>query len=338
LAKIPEVLHELSFQYLEWQSEALLYYKGKKVGSKEEILREIEDLKLKRKAVILAHNYQIGEIQDNADFVGDSLELSRKAAATDADTIVFCGVLFMAETAAILSPEKKVLLPDLRAGCPLADMISREALKMLREDHPQAPVVSYVNSSAEVKAESDICCTSANAVRVVNSVPQEKIIFVPDRNLCHWVNRSTDKELICWEGFCPTHEVLKKEDVLEIKKAHPQAKFVAHPECLEEVLDLADEVASTSGILSFARETSARELIIGTEIGMLHRLRKENPDKRFYPASEKMVCPNMKYHTLEKVRDSLKEMVHLIKVPEEIRVKAYQSIKKMLDLRVGSRD
>jgi len=323
---------------MEWQSEALPYYKGKKVESREEILREIEELKLRRNAVILAHNYQIGEIQDIADFVGDSLELSRKAAATDAETIVFCGVLFMAETAAILSPEKRVLLPDFRAGCPLANMISREALKMLREEHPQAPVVSYVNSSAEVKAESDICCTSANAIRVVNSLPQEKIIFVPDRNLCHWVNHSTDKELICWEGFCPTHEVLKKEDVLEVRKAHPEAKFVAHPECLEEVLDLADEVASTSGILNFARETSARELIIGTEIGMLHRLRKENPGKRFYPASEKMVCPNMKYHTLEKVRDSLKEMIYLIKVPEEIRVKAYQSIKRMLDLKVGSKD
>ncbi len=306
--------------------------------SREEILREIEELKLRRNAVILAHNYQIGEIQDIADFVGDSLELSRKAAATDADTIVFCGVLFMAETAAILSPEKNVLLPDLRAGCPLADMISRETLKMLKQDHPQASVVCYVNSSAEVKAESDICCTSANAVKVVNSLTQEKIIFVPDRNLCHWVGRSTSKELICWEGFCPTHEVLRKEDVLNVKRAHPEAKFVAHPECLEEVLDLADEVASTSGILSFARETSAKELIIGTEIGMLHRLRKENPDKRFYPASEKMVCPNMKYHTLEKVRHSLKEMNYLIKVPEETRVKAYQGIKKMLDLKVGSKD
>ncbi|GAI27863.1 unnamed protein product, partial [marine sediment metagenome] len=273
-----------------------------------------------------------------ADLVGDSLELSRKAAATDADTIVFCGVLFMAETAAILSPEKNVLLPDLKAGCPLADMISRETLKMLREDHPQAPVVTYVNSSAEVKAESDICCTSANAVKVVNSLPQEKIIFVPDRNLGHWVARSTDKELILWEGFCPTHEVLRKEDVLKVKKAHPQAKFVAHPECLEEVLDLADQVASTSGILSFARETSAKELIIGTENGMLYRLRKENPDKKFYPASEKMVCPNMKYHTLQKVRDSLKKMIHLIKVTEEIRVEAYESINRMLNLKVGNKD
>jgi quinolinate synthase len=308
------------------------------VESREEILKEIEELKVRRNAIILAHNYQVGEIQDIADFVGDSLELSRKAAATDAETIVFCGVLFMAETAAILSPEKNVLLPDLRAGCPLADMISPEALKMLKQDHPQAAVVCYVNSSAEVKAESDICCTSANAVKVVNSLTQEKVIFVPDRNLCHWAARSTDKELICWEGFCPTHEVLRKEDVLNVKRAHPEAKFVAHPECLEEVLDLADEVTSTSGILNFARETSAKELIIGTEIGMLHRLRKENPDKRFYPASEKMVCPNMKYHTLEKVRHSLKEMVHLIKVPEEIRARAYESIKKMLDLKVGSKD
>jgi quinolinate synthase len=308
------------------------------MGSREQILKEIEELKLRRKAVILAHNYQIGEIQDIADFVGDSLELSRKASATDRDVIVFCGVLFMAETAAILSPEKIVLLPDLRAGCPLADMVSREALKILKEDHPDAVVVSYVNSSAEVKAESDICCTSANALKVVDSLPQEKVIFVPDRNLCKWVGRFSHKQLISWEGFCPTHEVLRKEDVLEVKKAHPEAKFIAHPECLEEVLDLADEVASTSGILKFARETSARELIIGTEIGMLHRLRKENPDKKFYPASEKMVCPNMKYHTLEKVRDSLKGMVHVIKVPEEIRVKAYQSIKRMLDLKVGNRD
>jgi len=308
------------------------------VAGREEVLREIGELKQKRKAIILAHNYQTGEIQDIADFVGDSLELSRKAAATDAETIVFCGVLFMAETASILSPEKNVLLPDLRAGCPLADMISPEALKMLREDHPQAIVVTYVNSSAEVKAESDICCTSANAVRVVNSLPQEEIIFVPDRNLCRWVARFTDKEVICWQGFCPTHEVLTKRDVLKAKKAHPEAKFVAHPECLEEVLDLADEVASTSGILSFARETSAQELIIGTEIGMLYRLQKENPEKKFYPASDKMVCPNMKYHTLEKVRDSLREMIHLIKVPEEVRGRAYQSINRMLDLKVGSKD
>lgn len=310
----------------------------RKLGNVEKILKEIGELKLRRNAIILAHNYQIGETQDIADFVGDSLELSRKAAATDAETLVFCGVLFMAETAAILSPEKRVLLPDLRAGCPLADMISREALNMLKEEHRQAPVVCYVNSSAEVKAESDICCTSANARKVVDSLPQGKVIFVPDRNLGHWVARSTDKQLVLWEGFCPTHEVLRREDVLKVKKAHPEAKFVAHPECLEEVLDLADEVASTSGILSFARETSVRELIIGTETGMLHRLRKENPDKKFYPASEKMVCPNMKYHTLKKVRDSLKEMVHLIKVPEEIRVKAYESINRMLDLKVGSKD
>jgi len=217
-------------------------------------------------------------------------------------------------------------------------MISPEALKMLREDHPQAIVVTYVNSSAEVKAESDICCTSANAVKVVNSLPQEEIIFVPDRNLCRWVARSTEKEIICWQGFCPTHEVLTKRDVLKAKKDHPEAKFVAHPECLEEVLDLADAVASTSGILSFARETSAQELIIGTEIGMLYRLQKENPEKKFYPASDKMVCPNMKYHTLEKVRDSLREMIHLIKVPEEVRGRAYQSINRMLDLKVGSKD
>jgi quinolinate synthase len=308
------------------------------VESKKEILREIEELKQRRNAIILAHNYQIGEIQDIADFVGDSLELSRKAATTEAETIVFCGVLFMAETAAILSPEKRVLLPDLRAGCPLADMISREALNMLKEEHRQAPVVCYVNSSAEVKAESDICCTSANALKVVDSLPQEKVIFVPDRNLGRWVARSTDKQLILWEGFCPTHEVLRREDALKAKKAHREAKFVAHPECLEEVLDLADQVGSTSGILSYARGTSARELIIGTEIGMLHRLKKENPDKKFYPASGKMVCPNMKYHTLEKVRDSLKEMIHLIKVPEETRVKAYESINRMLDLKVGSKD
>jgi len=308
------------------------------VENRQEILREIEDLKLRRNAVILAHNYQVGEVQDIADFVGDSLELSRKAAATDLDTIVFCGVLFMAETAAILSPEKTVLLPDLRAGCPLANMISRESLKVIKEDHRQAPVVCYVNSSAEVKAESDICCTSANALKVVDSLPQEKAIFVPDRNLGHWVSRFTNKELILWEGFCPTHEVLRKEDVLQVKKAHPEAKFVVHPECVAEVLDLADEVASTSGILSFARKTVARELIIGTEIGMLYRLRKENPDKKFYPASEKMVCPNMKYHTLEKVRDSLKEMVHVIKVPEKIRAEAYESINRMLDLKVGTRD
>jgi len=306
--------------------------------SQDEILEEIRELKRKRNGIILAHNYQRGEVQDIADFVGDSLELSRKAASTEADTIVFCGVMFMAETAAILSPKKSVLLPDLRAGCPLANMISREGLAMLRKEHPESPVVTYVNSSAEVKAESDICCTSANALKVVDALPQEKIIFVPDRNLGRWVARSSRKKLILWEGFCPTHEVLRKEDVLEARKAHPEAMFVAHPECLEEVLDLADEVASTSGILNFAKQTSAKELIIGTETGMLYRLRKENPEKKFYPASEKMVCPNMKYNTLEKVRDSLEYMVHPIKVPEETRVRAYQSINRMLELKVGSRD
>ncbi len=238
-------------------------------------------LKKESNAVILAHNYQLAEIQDIADFTGDSLELSQKAAATDADVIVFCGVHFMAETASILCPDKTVLLPDINAGCPMANMITAEALREKKREYPRATVVCYVNSTADVKAESDICCTSANAVRVIESISAPEIIFVPDQYLGDYVASKTGRKMILWPGFCPTHIRIKPQDIIRLREEYPRAKVVVHPECRPEVTALADEVLSTGGICRFARETDAREIIIGTEMGILHRLRKENPDKKF---------------------------------------------------------
>jgi len=299
----------------------------------QEIFEEIQELKKEKNAVILAHNYQIDEVQQIADITGDSLELSRAAAKTDAEIIVFAGVHFMAENAAILNPGKTVLIPDFTAGCPLAEMITAEKLRETKKQYPDAAVVCYVNSSAEVKAEADICCTSSNAVKVVNAIPQDRIIFAPDRNLAHYVSSFTDKEIIPWKGFCPIHARLTREEVVSAMDEHPKAVFVAHPECSPEVLALADYVCSTSGMFKYARETAIGEIIIGTEKGMLWRLHKENPDKKFYVASTKMVCPNMKKINLEKIRDSLKEMKYEIHVPEDIRQAAYKAIKKMLELR-----
>ena len=298
-----------------------------------EMVERISALKKKRNAIILVHNYQLGEVQDIADFVGDSLELSQKAARTRADVIVFCGVHFMAETASILCPDKVVLLPDINAGCPMANMITAERLRARKKEHPQAVVVCYINSSAEVKAESDICCTSANAVEVVESVSAPEILFIPDQYLGHYVSARTGRKMILWPGFCPTHVRIKPEMIEELRREYPQAKVVVHPECTPEVTALADEVASTGGMCRYARRDDVREMIVGTEVGIIHRLRKENPGKRFIPVSEQAICPNMKLTTLEKVLWCLEEMSPEVKVPEEIRLKAVAAVDRML--RVG---
>ena len=294
---------------------------------------ELQRLKEERGAVILAHNYTRPEVQDNADFVGDSLDLSRRAAETDADVILFCGVHFMAETAAILCPDKKVLVPDPNAGCPMADMISVRELRELKQRHPSALVVTYVNSTAEIKAESDICCTSANAVQILATLPPDTVvIFVPDKYLADYASRQARRKVIPWQGYCPTHARILPDAVDLVKKAHPAARLAAHPECRRAVLEMADEVASTSGILRFCRTDAAREFIIATEIGILHRLRKENPGKTFYPASEVADCPNMKLATLEKMVWSLEDMEHEVTVPPSIAARARRAIERMLEL------
>src|SRR5512139_2122133 len=301
---------------------------------------QILKLKEQKRAIILSHNYQRDEVQEIADFVGDSLELSRIAATRDCDMIVFCGVHFMAESASILSPEKTVLLPEREAGCPMADMIRADAprpvrktfpgfenppayvyppefsLKDIKKQNPGVPVVAYVNTTAEVKAESDICCTSANVVKVVESLPAEQVICVPDRNLSAWAQKNTRKQVITWDGFCHVHDRVTKQDVLRARETHPGALFMAHPECRMEVLELADHVTSTSGMLRFARSSAAKEFVVGTETGLLHRLRKDNPDKVFHPLRHDMVCPNMKKTTLGSVLSALESMEHVVKVPE----------------------
>ena len=299
----------------------------------ERLKQSIRELLKKRKAILLAHNYQRDEIQEIADITGDSLGLSQAAAQTDAEVIVFCGVHFMAESAAILSPDKTVLLPRIEAGCPMADMVTVKALEKKKEEHPDAVVVCYVNSSAAIKAHSDICCTSANSVKVVNSIPNGRpILLIPDTNLGRYVASQTRKEIILWPGFCPTHHRLKVEMVQSAKAEHPQAEFVAHPECTPEVLNLADYICSTSGMYKYARASEAREIIVGTELGILYRLRKENPDKQFYEPWEDMICPNMKLTTLEDVVYALESMVHIITVPEDIRLKARKALDRMLEI------
>ena len=294
---------------------------------------KIQELKKKRNAVILVHNYQLPEVQDIADFRGDSLELSRIAAGTDAEVIVFCGVHFMAETASILCPDKKVLIPDVNSGCPMANMITVEALRKLKEKHPKAKVVGYVNTSAEVKAELDVCCTSTNAVAVINALEDEQeIIFVPDKYLASYVEKQTGRKLIKWNGFCPTHIKILPEDIKREKKFHPRAKVIVHPECLSAVVDMADAVLSTSRMAKFAKETDAKEIIVGTEVGLIYRLKKDNPDKEFYPASEAAVCPNMKRTTQEKILWSLEELKAEVRVTEEIRRRARHAIDKMLQI------
>jgi len=296
------------------------------------IRNEIGELKKKRNAVILAHNYQIPEVQDIADYVGDSLGLARKAAKTDADVIVFCGVMFMAETAKILSPEKKVLIPDPHAGCPLAAMSSVQAVRKLRNENPGVPVVAYVNTDAEVKAIADICCTSSNMEEVVNFLDSGKVIFVPDRNMADYIRKRTGKQVITAAGYCPTHQKIFPEHVAMQKKLHPGAKVLAHPECLPAVISMADAITSTGGMVSYAKESPADEFIIATEKEMAYRLSREIPGKKFYPASGTAVCPNMKKTDLSKVLLALREMRHEVNVPEDVRKKALISIERMLEL------
>jgi quinolinate synthase len=296
------------------------------------IIEQILKLKKERNAIILSHNYQRGEVQDIADFVGDSLELSQKAAKTDADVIVFCGVHFMAETASILNPNKVVLLPDASAGCPMANMINSIQLRQKKQELPGYTVVTYINSTAAVKAESDYCCTSANGVKVVNSIKSDKILFVPDQYLGDFISKKTGKKMELWPGYCPTHMKITPEDIKKQQKEHPKAKVVVHPECRPEVIALADEALSTSGMIRYAARPDIDELIVGTEVELLHRLYKENPGKKFYPASNQAVCPNMKKITLEKILESLEMMMPVIKVPEEIRIRAKLSVDRMLEI------
>jgi quinolinate synthase len=297
-----------------------------------ELASRIARLKEERKAVILAHNYQLGEVQDIADFTGDSLELSRRATEVEADVIVFCGVLFMAETAKILNPKRTVLIPDPRAGCPMCDMAPVEAVRKRKAELPGVPVVAYVNTTAAVKAEADICCTSANAIRIVNAVPDDRVLFLPDRNLGAWVQRHTSKQVILWEGYCPTHQRILAQDIVRLREEHPQAVVVVHPECSPDVIDLADEVLSTGQMMRWARQTEAREVIVGTELGLIHRLKIENPGKTFLPVSFLTTCPNMKRITLEKVLWSLEDMKHPVEVPEEIAARARRAIARMLEV------
>jgi quinolinate synthase len=296
----------------------------------EEMIARINRLRQERDAVILAHNYQRSEIQDLADFVGDSLELARRCTQVDRKLIVFCGVDFMAESAAILNPDKTVLLPARRARCPMAAMATAEAVRAKRLEYPDAAVCSYVNTSAAVKAESDICCTSANGVRVVESLTEHQVIFVPDKNLGHYVSTQTDKEIIFWPGFCIVHERLTLEEVEAARREHPGAELLVHPECRPEVVAAADRALSTGGMLRYVRESSVQEFIIGTELGMLHPLQKQCPDKRFYPAAPHMICKNMKQNTLENLLEALELNQHVVTVPEDIRLRAKAALDRML--------
>jgi quinolinate synthase len=304
-----------------------------KILTDKEMTARICELRKELNAVILTHNYQLGEVQEIADFVGDSLELSIKAAKTTADIIVFCGVQFMAETAYILSPEKKVLLPALESGCPMADMAEAHDLKKMKKEHPDALVVTYVNSSAEVKALSDICVTSANAVKIVSALPPDrKIIFVPDKNLGAYVQRQTGREMILWPGYCPTHMRITAEELKKKKLQYPDAAVIVHPESPLDVIDLADEALSTGGMIKFAAATDAKQIITGTELGMIYRLAKENPEKQFISVSEQAVCPMMKMHRLDNVLQAMEHQQHSIVVPEDIRRDAVKPIEKMLKL------
>jgi len=303
------------------------------VATEQRLLARIERLKKDRQAIILAHNYQVGEIQDVADFLGDSLELSRKASQTDAKVIVFCGVHFMAETAAILCPDQTVLLPDLSAGCGMSEMISAQEVREMKAEHPGAVVVCYVNSSAEVKAESDICCTSSNAANVVRAVPEDReIIFIPDQYLGDYVTRKTGRKLILYNGYCPTHFRIMTAEIEAAKSAHPEALVLAHPECSPEASALADQVLSTSGICLESEKTTKQEVIVATEVGILHRLQKENPEKDFIPACRWCDCAHMKVNNLEKLLWSLESLQYPVEVDEPVRLKAKEAIDRMLEI------
>jgi quinolinate synthase len=300
---------------------------------KDDLEEKIAALKKKRNAIILVHNYQLPEVQDVADFRGDSLELSRIAAQTEAKVIVFCGVHFMAETASILCPGKIVIMPDIKAGCPMADMITATDLRKLKSQHPGAVAVGYVNTPAQVKAELDVCCTSTNAVAIVNALSDKKeIIFVPDKYLADYVAKKTGRKLIFWNGFCPTHVKILPEDIKRERKFHPFAKVMVHPECLPEVVAMADAVCSTSQMCKFAKENEAKEFIVGTEVGLIYRLKEDNPAKEFYPASERAVCPNMKRITQEKILWALEELKEEVRVSDDIRGRAKKAIDRMLEI------
>jgi quinolinate synthase len=318
---------------------------------------QILEFKERKRAIILSHNYQRDEVQEIADFVGDSLELSRIAATKDCEMIVFCGVHFMAESASILSPDKTVLLPEEAAGCPMADMIRVDSprpvrksfpgfenppayvfppeytLRDIKREHPGVPVVAYVNTTAGVKAESDICCTSANVVKVIESLPGSEVICIPDKNLSMWAAKNTKKKVIAWDGYCNIHERVSEDDVRKARAEHPNAVILAHPECRIEVLEIADHVTSTSGMLRYAHASDAREFIVGTEIGLMHRLRKENPEKEFWPLRKDMICPNMKKTTLKSILRAFQENTFVVKVPEEIRVPAKRALDRMLEIK-----
>lgn len=326
-------------------------------NEKSLLQEEILKLKNEKRAIILSHNYQRDEVQEIADFVGDSLELSRIAATVECDIILFAGVTFMAESASILSPDKTVLATEIDAVCPMADMVKVDSqrpliksfpgydnppsyifprevtLRDIKNKYKGVPVVAYVNTTADVKAESYICCTSANVVKIVESLLEERVICVPDRNLALWAARNTKKEIIAWDGFCHVHDRVRSQDVNRARAEHPKALLMAHPECRLEVLEMADHVTSTSGMLRFARASSEKEFIVGTEIGLMYRLRKENPDKIFYPLREDMVCPEMKKTTLDSMLRALKENRYLIKMPEEIRISAKKALDRMLEIR-----
>lgn len=300
----------------------------------ETIIQKINQLKTQKKAIILAHIYQLPEVQDIADFVGDSLGLAQRAAQTDAEMIVFCGVQFMAETAHILSPKKKVILPDLKAGCPMADMVTIKQVLKMKEKYPMATVVSYVNTNADVKAVTDICCTSSNAVRVIKSIENNQILFFPDKNLGNWLKKQVpEKEIIPWNGFCITHERLREKDILTIKEEYPKALFAAHPECNESVLKYADFIGSTTQIVGYITSSKENEFILGTEIGTLHQILKKTPEKKVYPVDKyALVCQNMKKTTLEKILKQMDSEENVISLSKEIREKAYNSISRMISI------
>ncbi|PPA82702.1 quinolinate synthase [Brevibacillus laterosporus] len=313
--------------------EALALQKKKQRDA--ELRERLFQLKEERNAIILAHFYQRTEIQEVADFIGDSFGLAQKAKETKADVILFCGVHFMGESAKILNPNKTVIIPDERAGCPMADMVNVEGLRKVKAQHPNAKVVAYINTSADVKAETHICCTSSNAQRVIESVDSDEIIWVPDKNLGHYVSQFTSKKMIIWEGYCNTHDQLSVQDIMLMKAEHPEALVVVHPECRPEVVALADYVGSTTGILKFCRESNQKEFIIGTEDGTRYMLEKDSPNKQFYFASKYLVCPNMKVNTLKKCVEALETLKPQIYVPEHVANAARASLERMLEVAPG---
>lgn len=299
----------------------------------QEMINEINRLKKEKKAIILAHYYQISEVQDIADFIGDSLELSRRAAETDANIIVFCGVRFMAESAKIFSPNKKVLLPVYNAGCPMADMIDVDQLRMLKKEYPNSPVVCYINSPAEVKAESDICCTSSNAIKIVKSIDSDKVLFIPDQNLGNYVAKHVpEKDIICWKGFCITHCRVRSDELYMVRRHMGEIKILVHPECNPDVVEKADFVGSTAQIIKYVNKSNEKKFVIGTEMGILHSLRKQNPNKEFYLLSSSLICTNMKKTRLKDIYTALRDEIYEIKIDKNIMKAARNSLEMMLKI------